>query len=120
MVVLDDENVREYLEATGLLPSLECGMEEMMKACASNLESRKDPINFLASWLMRHNPRHNPAAAARLNDHRVASKQRVARETAAQEEAEQQAAIRQKEIEEEQARAIQARKEAANKQSDKR
>ena len=40
----------------------------MLRACAdaAGTGRRKDPINFLASWLMRHNPRHNPAMAEHL------------------------------------------------------
>ena len=54
---------RQYMERTKLLATLEHGVEAMLRACA---ESQEDPINFLATWLMRHNPRHNTAFAERL------------------------------------------------------
>ena len=52
------EDVRGYLESTPLLPSLELAMEEMIKAY-SEPGSNIDPMQFLASWLLRYNPRYN-------------------------------------------------------------
>lgn len=75
---------REYLQQTRLLPSLECGLEEMLRACAdaSRVGKRRDPINFLASWLMRHNPRHNPRMAERLEEMAATAEERRKREMA--------------------------------------
>ena len=85
----DEEKWKAYLEETQVLPSLECGLEEMLRACADAAGSgrRKDPINFLASWLMRHNPRHNPAMAQHLVGMASATAERLAKEKAEEEAA---------------------------------
>ena len=78
---------REYLESTDLLLSLEAGIEAMLKTCMSG-ESR-DPVNFLASYLMRNNPRTNPEAAKRIQEMRgkaMARDAELAREAAIREE----------------------------------
>lgn len=90
MVLLEEEAVRAYLDRTDLLPSLEAGIEEMLKSCSTPSDdgSKKDPINYLASWLMRHNPRHNPEEAAKLAALRAAAEERAAAELAELEAAE--------------------------------
>jgi len=82
MVVLQGlpASSREYLESTDLMPALEAGLEEMLRKCA---DTKKDPINFLASFLMRSNPRHNAAFAERIQEMRAEAAQRKADEAAA-------------------------------------
>ena len=82
--LMEEEQVRTYLDRTNLLPSLETGIEEMLKACSkpSDDGSKVDPINFLASWLLSHNPRHDPEAAAKLLEQRTAAEERAAAEHA--------------------------------------
>ena len=60
MVLLggEEQSAREYLESTGMLPSLESAMDEMLKHCSAPENRGTDPIRFLASWLMRYNPRY--------------------------------------------------------------
>ena len=72
MVLLGEPTGRAYLEKTDLLPSLEIGIEEMLRACTEG-ESRRNPVTFLAEWLKRHNPRHNPAIASRVKEMREAA-----------------------------------------------
>ena len=74
MVLLDDkpqQSAKEYLESSLLMPSLEVGLEEMLKTCSS-ADSKRDPINFLASWLMRNNPNFNETFKQQLGDMRAA------------------------------------------------
>lgn len=72
MVLLNEPSTRAYLESTDLLPSLEVAIEEMLKTCAT-ADSKQDPLNFLAAYLMRNNPRHNPQAAEKLQELRAAA-----------------------------------------------
>lgn len=72
MVLLGEPTGRAYLEKTDLLPSLEIGIEEMLRACTEG-ESRRNPVTFLAEWLVRHNPRHDPAIASRVKEMREAA-----------------------------------------------
>ena len=83
-----DESAREYLERTLLLPSLEVGLEEMLRTCTAATEAgqKTDAINFLATWMMRNNPRHNPEALRHMQAQRAAAKQRAARQAAAEAE----------------------------------
>ena len=76
MVLLNEPGAREYLTGTDVLPCLEAGLEEMLKASTS--KEKIDPIAFLARWLMRNNPRHNPEAAERVEKLRAAEAQRAA------------------------------------------
>jgi hypothetical protein len=92
MVVLSapaDESTREYLDRTLLLPSLECGIEQILQesaAAAASGSSTEQPLNMLATWLMRHNPRVNPVAASQIQAQRDQRKAREAREATAREE----------------------------------
>ena len=78
---------RTYLLETQVLPSVECGIEDMLRACTAAAEAgeRVDPINFLATYLMRNNPRHSGAAVERLASHQRAKDQAAGKETAERE-----------------------------------
>tara|TARA_B110001452_G_C15186768_1_gene412194 strand:- start:837 stop:1232 length:396 start_codon:yes stop_codon:yes gene_type:complete len=90
MVLLDvpDEPgaSRAYLEASEVLPSLEIGLEDMMRACTEAAEGgvKVDPINFLATFLMRNNPRHSEAGAKRLAELKRTKAQAAAKAKAAE------------------------------------
>ena len=75
---------RSYLLETQVLPAVECGIEDMLRACTAAAESgeRVDPINFLASYLMRNNPRHSQAASERLAGHQREKEAAAAKEAA--------------------------------------
>ena len=66
---------RSYLEDTDVLPSLEVGIEAMLRACTEAAETgaKVDPINFLATYLVRNNPRHNADAAATIQKLKAAA-----------------------------------------------
>lgn len=74
---------RMYLESTSLLPTLDVAVEEMLRACAEGGERNKDPINFLAAFLMRNNPRHNAQFAAKLEQIRKDAATQAAAKAAA-------------------------------------
>ena len=78
---------RAYLQETQVLPSVECGIEDMLRACTAAAEAgeRVDPINFLATYLMRNNPRHSEAAVERLASHQRAKELAAAKENAERE-----------------------------------
>lgn len=92
---------RAYLEASEVLPSLEVGLEDMMRACTEAAEGgvKVDPINFLATFLMRNNPRHSEAGARRLAEHKRTKAQAAAKAKAAE-------AAAQKKLDEEKAAAL--------------
>ena len=78
---------RAYLQETQVLPSVECGIEDMLRACTAAAEAgeRVDPINFLATYLMRNNPRHSGAAVERLASHQRVKELAAAKENAERE-----------------------------------
>jgi len=72
---------RQYLDEADVLVSLEAGLEELVKVC-TKAGSERNAINFLAEYLMRNNPRHNPAAAQRIADMRAEAERRAAEKAA--------------------------------------
>eukprot|EP00308_Calcidiscus_leptoporus_P027001 CAMPEP_0119390474 /NCGR_PEP_ID=MMETSP1334-20130426/113504_1 /TAXON_ID=127549 /ORGANISM="Calcidiscus leptoporus, Strain RCC1130" /LENGTH=122 /DNA_ID=CAMNT_0007412977 /DNA_START=128 /DNA_END=496 /DNA_ORIENTATION=+ len=76
-----------------LIPSLELGLEKMLRACTAAAEAGQctDAIDYLATWLMRNNPMHNPEALVRLKAERAAAQQRAASDAARQLEIERRA-----------------------------
>ena len=59
---------REYMDDVLLLPLLGCALEQLLRAqtAASEKGASIDPINFLATWLMRNNPRAHPESVPNL------------------------------------------------------
>ena len=84
MVLVEEEKSREYLERTLLTPSLEVGIEEMLRQCTALAEQgqQADPIAFLATWLMRNNPNKSSVALEKITAQRSATKQRGERQAA--------------------------------------
>ena len=67
----------EYLEKEDVLPALELGLEKMLRECSA-ADSKTDPINYLATWLFRNNPKHNKAVAASIAEKRAAESEEAA------------------------------------------
>ena len=65
-----ESEVRQYLQSSRLLPLLQLGIEQFLRE--QNLgSSARDlkgppPLEWLASWLMRHHPEHDEAMGQRL------------------------------------------------------
>ena len=59
-----------YLSDTHLLALLEMGLEATIRDIKDDTKrspSGEDPLNFLATWLMRHNPKHSAEGKALLD-----------------------------------------------------
>ena len=68
----DDPTVKDFLETNDLLPTLQAGVEAMLKQyTAEGADDKQHPINFLAEYLKRHNPRHNADFAAQIQQMRA-------------------------------------------------
>jgi len=50
-----------------------------MCVLATERGEKVDPLNVLATWLMRHNPRHDPSAMQRLEAHATAKRAAMAK-----------------------------------------
>jgi len=79
-----DTGTKEYLEKSKLLLSLEAGLEETLQHCMSKAEQGQstDAVRYLATWLMRNNPKHSAGALKKLEAHREAVQQRAEKEAA--------------------------------------
>ena len=69
----DEPTVRDFLETNDLLPTLQAGVEAMLKKYSEEGAdpSKQHPINFLAEYLKRHNPRHNADSATQIQQMRA-------------------------------------------------
>ena len=64
-----DDNVPEstaYLAQYNLVALLELGLEATLREFKGHKDTGGTPQNYLAAWLMRHNPRHSKEGAAML------------------------------------------------------
>ena len=69
-----DETVKDYLETTDVLPTLQAAVEAMLRKMTEQREPEAetpDALNFIAEWLKRHNPRHNAEFAEVINQMRA-------------------------------------------------
>ena len=70
-----DESVKDYLETTDVLPTLQAAVEAMLRKYTEPREpgeaKEPDALNFIAEWLKRHNPRHNAEFAEVINQMRA-------------------------------------------------
>jgi hypothetical protein len=83
---LVEQPARNYMEETGLMYSLEAGIEDVLRTCveAAGTGKKQDPINHLARWLMRNNPRFDSRAAELVRLLRVKALQRQEEDAAAE------------------------------------